>query len=83
MWIDPPNGWRYGFPKTYSNPENKPIEQWLRENGYPQKELDWGAAKYCRFGGGLSGCSKEDLEKLAIHYEDEIAQNQRASEFIP
>ncbi len=41
--IDPPSGWRYGFPKEYDNPDNLPMYEWLVANGYPQEEIDvWG-----------------------------------------
>lgn len=60
LLIDPPSGWKYGFPKPYDNPDNKPLEEWLLENGYPQKEIDNSGAKYCRF---LSG-EVEELEQL-------------------
>lgn len=49
-YIDPPSGWRYGFPKPL--PEPKPIEtlKWLVENGYPQFEIDrMGDHFYCRY----------------------------------
>ena len=59
LLIDPPSGWRYGFPKPYKNPGNKPLEEWLLENGYPQHEIDNSGAKYCRFIGGY-----EELEQL-------------------
>ena len=37
--IDPPSGWKYGFPKPL--PEGvKSISKWLVENGYPQLEID-------------------------------------------
>ncbi len=38
--IDPPSGWKYGFPKAL--PDHKPecIHQWLLDNGYPQEEID-------------------------------------------
>ena len=37
--IDPPSGWRYGFPKPI--PEDiKDIKQWLIDNGYPEKEIE-------------------------------------------
>ena len=37
--IDPPSGWKYGFPKVL--PEGvKSISKWLVENGYPQIEID-------------------------------------------
>jgi hypothetical protein len=46
---DPPSGWQYGFPRQYKPLEGESIEQTLLREGYPQKEIDWGAAKYCRF----------------------------------
>lgn len=37
--IDPPSGWKYGFPKIL--PEGvKSISKWLVENAYPQIEID-------------------------------------------
>lgn len=37
--IDPPSGWRYGFPKEI--PEFVPdVNAWLIENGYPKKFID-------------------------------------------
>ncbi len=38
--IDPPSGWKYGFPKVYDNPENLSTEEWLVKNGYPEKEFN-------------------------------------------
>jgi hypothetical protein len=45
--IDPPSGWRYGFPKELpAGVEN--VLTWLVENGYPQKEIDrMGDHFYC------------------------------------
>jgi len=38
-YIDPPSGWRYGFPKPF--PETTiPTVEWLVANGYPQREID-------------------------------------------
>lgn len=37
--IDPPSGWRYGFPKVIPN-DVKDVRKWLVENGYPQSEID-------------------------------------------
>ena len=37
-WIDPPSGWKYGFPKTWDGKSN--IMEWLVQNGYPKKEID-------------------------------------------
>jgi hypothetical protein len=43
VWIDPPSGWKYGFPKSMPKEQydaNPNITQWLLDNGYPQKEID-------------------------------------------
>lgn len=43
--VDPPSGWRYGFPK-----ELKPgvkYEDLLLQSGYPEKEIEF-AVKYSR-----------------------------------
>ena len=47
--IDPPSGWRYGFPKEI--PENVTnVKKWLIENGYPQTEIDsFGDMFICRY----------------------------------
>lgn len=47
--IDPPSGWKYGFPKAIpSTVEN--VLEWLVENGYPQAEIDaCGEHFYCRY----------------------------------
>jgi len=37
--IDPPDGWKYGFPKPIPD-DVKNVKKWLVENGYPQKEID-------------------------------------------
>ena len=37
--IDPPSGWRYGFPKVLPEGVDDNI-QWLLDNGYPQSEID-------------------------------------------
>jgi hypothetical protein len=46
VMIDPPSGWKYGFPKEL--PENvQDIRQWFIDNGYPEKDVDF-AMKHCR-----------------------------------
>ena len=47
--IDPPSGWKYGFPKPI--PEDVKDElKWLVENGYPQEEIDsCGKHFWCRY----------------------------------
>jgi hypothetical protein len=41
--VDPPSGWRYGFPKTYFKNNVGDMEElrnWLLSEGYPQREID-------------------------------------------
>lgn len=44
--VDPPSGWRYGFPCEL--PEGKDYVELLRENGYPEKDIEL-ALKYSRY----------------------------------
>ena len=37
-YVDPPSGWRYGFPKVW-NGEGR-MDDWLIEEGYPRKEIE-------------------------------------------
>jgi len=47
QWVDPPSGWRYGFPKIWSGEGN--VLEWLVSQGYPQREIDaCGEYFYCR-----------------------------------
>jgi hypothetical protein len=38
--IDPPSGWKYGFPKPIPEDRIKDAKAWLVEEGYPQKLID-------------------------------------------
>lgn len=39
--IDPPSGWRYGFPKAYDRvTDGDDVMAWLAREGYPQTEID-------------------------------------------
>jgi hypothetical protein len=46
---DPPAGWRYGFPKPYFPKEGETLDDTLLRDGYPQREIDDGMARYVRF----------------------------------
>lgn len=35
--VDPPSGWRYGFPKLYDPACGLSMEEWLTKEGYPHK----------------------------------------------
>ena len=52
VYIDPPSGWKYGFPKPIPEEvrlDNRVIE-WLVSEGYPQAEIDaCGDRFYCRY----------------------------------
>jgi len=48
---DPPEGWRFGFPRAYAPLEGETLEQTLLRDGYPQKLIDQGMAEHCRFMG--------------------------------
>lgn len=37
VWVDPPSGWRYGFPKVWDRVD--PLHDWLVKNGYPGWEI--------------------------------------------
>jgi hypothetical protein len=43
--LDPPSGWKYGFPKTMKDPSkynthpNRDMNAWLFANGYPLEEI--------------------------------------------
>lgn len=35
IWVDPPEGWRYGFPKVWDNELHTNLYHWLDDHGYP------------------------------------------------
>jgi hypothetical protein len=47
-WIDPPSGWKYGFPKPV--PEGvEDMTEWLVSEGYPRAEIEkMGDYFFCR-----------------------------------
>ena len=38
--IDPPSGWKYGFPKVLPQDYTGSVPEWLVKNDYPQEEID-------------------------------------------
>ena len=38
IWVDPPSGWKYGFPKIKHDDSN--MIEWLVKQGYPEEEID-------------------------------------------
>ena len=41
VWVDPPSGWRYGFPKVWDREQNPDIKQWLLDNGVPDRDIEF------------------------------------------
>ena len=41
MWVDPAEGWKYGFPKIYDSKTDGTMRDWLLKNGYPEKMLEF------------------------------------------
>lgn len=35
IYVDPPSGWNYGFPKIKKADDERDMKTWLVENGYP------------------------------------------------
>ena len=46
IMVDPPGGWRYGFPKVLD--ETVTFRKFLLNNGYPREDLDL-AENYSRY----------------------------------
>lgn len=46
---DPPGGWHYGFPKPYRPLDGEALADTLLRDGYPQREIDNGGDRHCRF----------------------------------
>ena len=40
FWVDPPSGYRYGFPRLYDPAKDGDVTQWMVANGYPQHLAD-------------------------------------------
>jgi hypothetical protein len=40
IFIDPPSGWQYGFPKIYDSVLDGDVQEWMVREGYPQAEID-------------------------------------------
>lgn len=45
--IDPPSGWKYGFPRPYNKDTDGPMDAFLLKHGYPEKDIDF-ALNYMR-----------------------------------
>lgn len=41
IWVDPAEGWKYGFPRIYNEETDGDIREWLLKCGYPETMLDF------------------------------------------
>lgn len=41
QWVDPPSGWRWGFPKLWDSQTDPDIKQWFLNSGLPETELEF------------------------------------------
>lgn len=42
FWIDPNDGWQYGFPKIWDEEHDKPVPEWMVQEGWPaDKEVHY------------------------------------------
>ena len=49
IWVDPPEGWRWGFPKVWDSNQHPNMFTWLNWAGYPrQVREEYGIHFYCR-----------------------------------
>jgi hypothetical protein len=37
LWVDPPGGWRYGFPQIWDGSKDLDVDNWMRQAGYPDE----------------------------------------------
>jgi hypothetical protein len=60
VWIDPPSGWMYGFPKVYNRSKNPNLHEWLVDMGYPADKIaGLGDSFYVR----ILALSEEELKE--------------------
>ncbi len=77
LTIDPPSGWKYGFPKAVTQEQYKSItdlKQWCIDNGYPKSEADsYGKHFHIQINGDLSFMNEKlSMEKQADLIESEF-----------
>jgi hypothetical protein len=59
MMVDPPSGWKYGFPRNYNAEKDGDLGEFLLHHGYPVDDLDF-ALRYIRFIG-----TDEEISELS------------------
>jgi hypothetical protein len=73
--IDPPSGWKYGFPKPIPEDRKKDVTVWLVEQGYPKEMIDsFGEHFYCRYWEQSEEDNKLDLKQLEDKLDEALAK---------
>lgn len=53
IMVDPPSGWRYGWPKECPrelvDASDEEFKEWVLDKGYPNHLVEQGMLKHCRF----------------------------------
>jgi len=45
LWVDPPEGWKYGFPAIYDPDTDGQMSEWIVNKGYPLEKIkEYGTA---------------------------------------
>jgi len=39
IWVDPPEGWKYGFPAIYDPEKDGQMSEWIVRKGYPLQTI--------------------------------------------
>ena len=39
LWVDPPEGWKYGFPAIYDSETDGQMSEWIVNKGYPVQTI--------------------------------------------
>lgn len=60
MLIDPPEGWKYGFPREYKPLPNETAKEFCIRHGYPEK-LNYAWDNHIRFVGDSWEFEKEEV----------------------
>jgi hypothetical protein len=73
LWVDPPEGWKHGFPAIYDSETDGQMSEWIVNKGYPVQTIkEYGEQWHIR-------CwPAEEPEK----YHDEVIDAQKHSEVI-
>jgi hypothetical protein len=49
VWVDPPAGWRFGFPAVWDSSEEPNVVKWILDKGYPEELVkEYGEYFYVR-----------------------------------